>query len=144
MRKVLFVCMILCFILCGCQNKENPDALEYQDELSKAQEITVVSEDTSNVTKTITKDKDLKKFVNTLDLEHWRLGELPDDAKKTGTFGFSQEQTIKFGETKPDEKLYDVCEITTYDQPYIDLEMGDIHMVFQITEETLDDLNDYF
>lgn len=61
---------------------ENSDASEYQDELSKAQEITVVSEDTSKITRTITKDKDLKKFVNALDLEHWKLGELPDDAKR--------------------------------------------------------------
>ena len=144
MRKILFILAVLCFLMCGCQKNENSDASEYQDELSKAQEITVVSEDTSKITRTITKDKDLKKFVNALDLEHWKLGELPDDAKKTGTFGFSQEETIKFGETKPDEKLYDVCEITIYDQPYIDLEMGDIHMVFQITEQTANDLNDYF
>ena len=45
MRKILFILAVLCFLMCGCQKNENSDASEYQDELSKAQEITVVSEE---------------------------------------------------------------------------------------------------
>ena len=59
MKKILIATAILTLFLCGCQSNKNTDMSDYGDDISKAQEITVVSADTSEVIDTITSKEDM-------------------------------------------------------------------------------------
>ena len=54
MKKIFMVLVMASALFCGCGKEENSDVSEYYNEVSKAQEIAVVSADTSSVIQTIT------------------------------------------------------------------------------------------
>lgn len=135
---------IVPLLLCSCQGNKNTNTSVYGDDISKAQEIVVVSSDTSEVIETITDKEDIEDFVLALDLDEWKLRTLPDKSAEIGSFGFSQEETIKFGETDTDGTLYDIATITLYNHSYISFEIGGLEMTFAVSEDTADYLNGYF
>lgn len=95
MKKVWILAAIMMIaLLCGCQANEDTGA-DYGDDFSKAQEIAVIPAGTSEVTKIISSGDDIKAFVSGMDIESWKLAELPEGAVEVGTFGLSQEKTIK-------------------------------------------------
>lgn len=63
MKKILITLMAILILLCGCQAKENINASDYGDDISKAQEIAVISSDTSEVIDTITDTSEIKDFI---------------------------------------------------------------------------------
>ncbi|QDW73147.1 hypothetical protein FND36_03295 [Lachnospiraceae bacterium KGMB03038] len=144
MKKIIMALVLVLGILCGCQEKESKEISDYGQELEKAQEITVISANTANVAAVLDEKKELEKFVEELKIEKWELAKAPEKAEETGSFCFSQEKTVELGETETDGKLYDICKLTVYDVPYISLEMGSIHMTFEIPEDTAEELNGYF
>ena len=135
---------VLTVLLCGCQDNENTNASDYEKDISKAQEIAVISSDTSEVIETITDTDDIKKFVSALNVDEWKLKILPDELTQIGSFGLAQEETIKLGQTDTDGTLYDLAAITLYEGEYIGLEIGGLDMTFEVSEETADYLNGYF
>lgn len=143
-RSLIILAAILTLLLCSCQNNEDTNTSVYGDDISKAQEIVVVSSDTSEVIETITDKKDIEDFVLALDLDEWKLRTLPDKAAEIGSFGLSQEETIKFGQTDTDGTLYHVATITLYNNSYISFKVGGIDMTFEVSEDTEDYLNGYF
>ena len=72
MKKILIATAILTLFLCGCQSNKNTDMSDYGDDISKAQEITVVYADTSEVIDTITSKEDIEAFVTALDMDKWK------------------------------------------------------------------------
>ena len=86
MKKILIATAILTLFLCGCQSNKNTDMSDYGDDISKAQEITVVSADTSEVIDTITSKEDIEAFVAALDMDEWKLKALPEEATEIGSF----------------------------------------------------------
>lgn len=135
---------VLTVLLCGCQANENTNASDYEWDISKAQEIAVISSDTSEVIETITDTDDIKKFVLALNVDEWKLKTLPDELSQIGSFGLAQEETIKLGQTDTDGTLYDLAAITLYDGGYIVFKVGGVDMTFEVSEETADYLNGYF
>ena len=93
---------------------------------------------------TITAQEDIEAFVSALNLEDWTLNELPDGAAEIGSFGLSQEGTVKLGQAQTDGTRYDIGTLTLYDGPYIDFEIAGLHTTFTVSEETADGLRDYF
>ena len=144
MKKIMITLMVILTLLCGCQANENTNAFDYGDDISKAQEIAVISPDTEEVIDTITDTEEIEDFVSALNLDQWELKTLPDEAAEIGSFGFAQEETIKLGQTDTDGTLYDIATITLYNGSYISFEIGGLDMAFEVSEETADYLNGYF
>ena len=144
MRKILSIAAILALFLCGCQSNENTDMTGYDDDMSKAQSIAVISADTSEVIETITSKEDIEAFVTALGIDEWTLKALPDGAAEVGSFDLSQEATIPLGQTDTDGTLYDIADITLYDNSYIDFKIGGLDMSFEVSQDTSDYLNGYF
>lgn len=143
-RFFLTIPAILTLLLCGCQTTEFTDASDYKKSISKAQEIAVISADTSEITETITAKNDIENFVLALEIENWELKSLPNTASEAGAFVFSQEQTIKFGQTNYDGTLSHIATITVYDSPYICLKSCGFDMTFGVSSNTINYLNGYF
>ena len=131
MKKAVITLVAMLTLLCGCQANENTNASDYGDDISKAQEIAVIS-------------PEIEDFVSALDLDQWELKTLPDEASEIGSFGLAQEETIKLGQTDTDGTLYDIATITLYNGDYIGFEIGGFDMTFEVNEDTADYLNGYF
>ena len=144
MKKILITSAAVLTLLCGCQANENTNASDYGDDISKAQEIAVISPDTEEVIDTITDTEEIKEFVSALDLDQWELKTLPDEASAIGSFGLAQEETIRPGQADTGGTLYDIAAITLYNGAYIRFETGGFHMTFEVSEDTADYLNGYF
>ena len=144
MKKIFITLVAILALLCGCQANENINASDYGDDISKAQEIAVISPDTEEVIDTITDTEEIEDFVSALNLDQWELKTLPDEAAEIGSFGFAQEETIKLGQTDTDGTLYDIATITLYNGSYISFEIGGFDMTFEVNEDTADYLNGYF
>ena len=144
MKKLLITFVAILTLLCGCQANENTNASDYGDDISKAQEIAVISPDTSEVIDTITDTEEIKEFVSALNLDQWELKTLPDEASEIGSFGLAQEETIKLGQTDTDETLYDIAAITLYSGNVIGFDIGGLDMTFEVSEDTAAYLNGYF
>lgn len=142
MRRLSLIIAILTVFLCGYRT--SGAASDYKDIMTKMQEIAVVSADTSEVMDVITEKEEIEAFVTALALEKWTLEELPESAKKIGSFSLSQEATIKLGQRKTDGILYDVCNIILYDNTHIDFEIAGVTMTFKISEEAENYLNEFF
>ena len=136
--------MAILTLLCGCQAKENTNAFDYGDDIAKAQEIAVISADTSEVVDTITDTEKIEDFVSALNLNQWELKTLPDNAVEIGSFNLAQEETIKLGQTDTDGTLYDIATITLYNGAYVSFEIGGFDMTFEVSKDTADYLNGYF
>ena len=144
MKKILITLVAILALICGCQANENTNTSDYGDDISKAQEIAVISPDTAEVIDTITDTEEIKNFVSALNLDQWELKTLPDEAAIIGSFGLAQEKTIKLGQTDTDGTLYDIATITLYNGDYISFEIGGLDMTFEVSEDTADYLNGYF
>ena len=144
MKKILILSATILVLLCGCQASEDTNASDYGDDISKAQEIAVISPDTAEVIDTITDIEEIEDFVSALDLDQWELKTLPDEASEIGSFGLAQEETIKLGQADTDGTLYDIATITLYNGAYISFEIGGFDITFEVSEDTADYLNGYF
>ena len=146
MKKILLLLLMATMLLCGCHDdNEKEDISGYSGELSKAQQITVIPADTSHEMKILKENVELSEFISALDTERWELDELPETADVLGTFVFSQEETVKFGESATDGELYQVCEMICYEEiPYITLKMAELEMTFKVSGETAEYLGDWF
>lgn len=144
MKKMFLILVMVSVLFCGCGKEERADVSGYYNEVSKAQEIAVVSADTSSVIQTLTSKEDIGDFMMALDIDKWELGKLPSGAEEIGSFDLSQEETVKFGQTGTNGKLYDVCKISVYDDSYVKFEVGGLKMVFAISEGAADYLQGYF
>ena len=144
MKKILILSAAILVLLCGCQANEETNASDYGDDISKAQEIAVISPDTSEVIDTITDTEEIKDFVSALNLDQWELKTLPDEASEIGSFGLAQEETIKLGQTDTDGTLYDIAAIILYSGNVIGFDICGLDMTFEVSEDTADYLNGYF
>ncbi len=144
MKKTWIALAAILALLCGCQANEHTTPSHYGEDISKAQEIAVISADTSEVIHTITDAQEIQDFVSALHLDQWELKPLPEKPSQIGSFGLAQEETIKLGQTDTDGTLYDIAAITLYDGAYIGFEVEGLNMTFQVNEDTANYLSGYF
>lgn len=143
-QTILALVLFASVLLCGCSTEFTPDSSEYFDAISKAQAIIVLPSDTSEVRETITGEKEIKNFMTALKPERWELQGIPAAARKTGLLRFVQEETRKPWQPGNSTGMYDVCSITVYDVPYIELEIAGTELPFKINRESSDYLKKYF
>lgn len=144
MKKLCALFVILALLLCGCGAGEDAETSEYSDALDKAQQIAVISADTSKVVNVLDTKEEFNEFSEALKTEEWEPAEAPQDSKELGSFALSQEKTIKLGQTDTDGELYNVGKIVLYDSPYIEFEIAGLGMSFKIPEDTAKYLKGYF
>lgn len=140
----LTIAVAFTFLLSGCHGNSDADISAYIDDIAKSQKIDVISADTSEIIETITAKEDINDFVLALEIEKWESKSLPKKGSKVGSFDFSQEQTIKFGESSHKERFSHIATITVYDSSYICLDFGGFDMAFKVSPDTADYLNRYF
>lgn len=141
MKKPFLICVLLLFVLTGCASDDASSDLSDSD-LKKAQAI-VICDASGDILQTISDDKAIDAFVTSLDIDHWKLTDLPAQAQTIGSIGFSQEKTIHFGETDNDGTLYDIALLTIYDTPNIDIELLGFHLTFALPDTTYETLTGY-
>ncbi|MCH5262561.1 MAG: hypothetical protein J1F42_06590 [Lachnospiraceae bacterium] len=146
MRKLSVLILMATVLLCGCQaNSESADVSAYYENLSKAQEIAVIPANASAEIEILIENKDIVDFVVALDMEHWELKSLPKAAELVGSFLFSQEETIKFGQSAASGEMNSVCEILCYEEiPYLTMKVAGMEMTFKVSDTTAEYLIAYF
>ncbi len=146
MKKIILTIILSALFLCGCDAvNEKEQESEYYSDLAKTQEITAISADTSDILQKMTEKQEISDFISALDIEHWELESLPETAKLTGTFQFSQEETLKFGQDASDREISIICEILCYeDIPYLTLKTAGVKISFRVSETTMEYLTQYF
>ncbi len=143
-KTFIALATIIIFILCGCQADNEMDISDYESDIKKAQKITVVSSETSEVVEIISKKEDIENFIIALDLDNWTLKKLSKDTTEIGSFILSQEETIKWEQTDADETLYEIATFTYYDNAYIGLKIAGLDMTFGVSADTANFLNRHF
>ena len=139
MRKLLPVSLVLCLLLlAGCRVADvnfNPDR-----EMSKAQKIVVAGTEGDEKAVLETEDE-IDAFVKSVNVEGWRLADLPEGLTGAGSFTLWQTETLTalFGDKKAE--LKEICAFLIYeDGDYLTIDTGfaNIAISFSIPEETAD------
>ncbi|MCY9003028.1 hypothetical protein [Peribacillus frigoritolerans] len=139
------VCMLLIFVsvfLFGCSNekkdlKENPG-------LDKSEKIEVSSEENPELVLSVIDNQDeVNEFVNTLEINKWRIVDAPSSSTKEYIYKMYQEDTVKLGEPNTDEKgLKQIATIITYkDSPYIELRTKVLDLYFKVPKDVAEYLS---
>ncbi|MED4692276.1 hypothetical protein [Peribacillus frigoritolerans] len=139
------VCMLLIFVsvfLFGCSNekkdlKENPG-------LDKSEKIEVSSEENPELALSVIDNQDeVNEFVNTLEINKWRIVDTPSTSNKEYIYKMYQEDTVKLGEPNTDEKgLKQIATIITYkDSPYIELRTKKLQLNFKVPKDVAEYLS---
>ena len=85
----------------------------------------------------------LVEFTGNKDSNYW---ETNTRENVTVQYLHSYEKTIKLGQTDKDGTLYDVTTITLYDGSYMGIKiygLDDLDMIFAVSEDTANSLNEY-
>lgn len=139
------VCMLLIFVsvfLFGCSNekkdlKENPG-------LDKSEKIELSSEENPELVLSVIDNQDeVNEFVNTLEINKWRIVDTPSTSTKEYIYKMYQEDTVKLGEPNTDEKgLKQIATIITYkDSPYIELRTKKLDLYFKVPKDVAEYLS---
>lgn len=137
--------MLLIFVsvfLFGCSNekkdlKENPG-------LDKSEKIEVSSEENPELVLSVIDNQDeVNEFVNTLEINKWRIVDAPSSSTKEYIYKMYQEDTVKLGEPNTDEKgLKQIATIITYkDSPYIELRTKVLDLYFKVPKDVAEYLS---
>ncbi|AZV62594.1 hypothetical protein [Peribacillus frigoritolerans] len=139
------VCMILIFVsvlLFGCSNEKKD--LKEDPGLDKSEKIEVSSEENPELVLSVIDNQDeVNEFVNTLEINKWRIVDTPSTSTKEYIYKMYQEDTVKLGEPNTDEKgLKQIATIITYkDSPYIELRTKKLHLYFKVPKDVAEYLS---
>jgi len=134
----LFAICISIFLI-GCSSDKKEDF-----GLEKAQSIEVLSvENPDSVLNIIDNRDDINDFVNKLQVQQWSNEDVPLNATKSKIYKMYQEDTIKLGENKTNEKeLKQIATITTYkDSPYINFKTNKLNFNFKVPKDVAEYLS---
>lgn len=86
---------------------------------------------------------EVNEFVNTLEINKWRIVDTPSTSTKEYIYKMYQEDTVKLGEPNTDEEgLKQIATIITYkDSPYIELRTKKLHLYFKIPKDVAEYLS---
>jgi hypothetical protein len=139
------VCMLLIFVsvlLFGCSNEKKD--LKEDPGLDKSQKIEVSSEENPELVLSVINNQDeVNEFVNTLEINNWRIVDTPSTSTKEYIYKMYQEDTVKLGEPNTDEKgLKQIATIITYkDSPYIELRTKKLYLNFKVPKDVAEYLS---
>ncbi|TDL85902.1 hypothetical protein E2R55_23140 [Vibrio vulnificus] len=138
-------CMIFIFVsvlLFGCSNEKKD--LKEDPGLYKSQKIEVSSEENPELVLSVIDNQDeVSEFVNTLEVDKWRIVDTPSKSTKGYIYKMYQEDTVKLGEPKTDKKeLKQIATIITYkDSSYIELRTKKLQLNFKVPKDVAEYLS---
>jgi hypothetical protein len=139
------VCMLLIFVsvlIFGCSNEKKD--LKEDPGLDESQKIEVSSEENPELVLSVIDNQDeVIEFVNTLEINKWRIVDAPPNSTKGYIYKMYQEDTVKLGEPNIDKKeLKQIATIITYkDSPYIELRTKKLHLNFKVPKDVAEYLS---
>lgn len=145
MKKILgAMTVMLMLILCSC-GSDDSEAFKSGEEINKAQEIAVIPPGQTEACERINDKESINAFVTALDVDRWKMKPLHGGAQEIGSFGLSQEKTVRLGQADTDtDDMYDIGRIILYEDNYIILETAGMDMTFKVSNDTSDYLGGYF
>ena len=140
-RVVLTYLYVICIsiFLIGCSSDKKGDF-----DLEKVQSIEVFSVESPNSVLNIIDNKDdINDFVNKLQVQQWSNEDIPSNATKSKIYKMYQEDTMKLGENKTNEKEFkQIATITAYkDSPYINFKTDKLNFNFKIPKDVAEYLS---
>jgi hypothetical protein len=142
MKKVCMIFIFVSVLLFGCSNEKKD--LKEDPGLDKSQKIEVSSEENPELVLSVIDNQDeVSEFVNTLEVDKWRIVDTPSKSTKGYIYKMYQEDTVKLGEPKTDKKeLKQIATIITYkDIPYIELRTKKLQLNFKVPKDVAEYLS---
>ncbi|MEY8755401.1 hypothetical protein AB9M93_13095 [Peribacillus frigoritolerans] len=142
MKKVCMIFIFVSVLLFGCSNEKKD--LKEDPGLDKSQKIEVSSEENPELVLSVIDNQDeVNEFVNTLEINKWRIVDTPSTSTKEYIYKMYQEDTVKLGEPNTDEKgLKQIATIITYkDSPYIELRTKKLYLNFKVPKDVAEYLS---
>jgi hypothetical protein len=142
MKKVCMIFIFVSVLLFGCSNEKKD--LKEDPGLDKSQKIEVSSEENPELVLSVIDNQDeVSEFVNTLEVDKWRIVDTPSKSTKGYIYKMYQEDTVKLGEPKTDKKeLKQIATIITYkDSPYIELRTKKLQLNFKVPKDVAEYLS---
>ncbi|WP_458354197.1 hypothetical protein [Peribacillus frigoritolerans] len=142
MKKVYMICIFVSVLLFGCSNEKKD--LKEDPELYKSQKIEVSAEENPDLVLSVIDNQDeVSEFVNTLEIDKWRIADAPSTSTKEYMYKMYQEDTFKLGKPNTDKKeLKQIATIITYkDSPYIELRTKKLHLNFKVPKDVAEYLS---
>lgn len=142
LKKVSMILIFVSVLLFGCSNEKKD--LKEDPGLDKSEKIEVSSEENPELVLSVLENQDeVNEFVNTLEVDKWRIVDTPPNSTKGYIYKMYQEDTVKPGETKTDKKeLEQIAAIITYkDSPYIELRTKKLHLNFKVPKDVAEYLS---
>lgn len=142
MKKVCMIFIFVSVLLFGCSNEKKD--LKEDPGLDKSQKIEVSSEENPELVLSVIDNQDeVNEFVNTLEINNWRIVDTPATSTKEYIYKMYQEDTVKLGEPNTDEEgLKQIATIITYkDSPYIELRTKKLHLYFKVPKDVAEYLS---
>ncbi|MFS0780675.1 hypothetical protein [Bacillus sp. 1P06AnD] len=116
----------------GCSIKKDDFNLE------KIQKIEVASsQNPETILQVINNNKDVKEFTHSLKIDKWKQVEVPSKETEGIIYKMYQEDTIKLGQSKTNEKeMKQVAAIITYkDSPYVTFIQKKLAITFKLPKD---------
>lgn len=139
----VFLAALLCLLaLAGCMAGAGFDA----GEISKAQRI-VVADAGGTERAVLTEEADIDAFVEAMDVDHWRMAELPENLTRSGSFTLWQTETVTVLVGGEEPKALEICTFQCYeDGSYLTAETGlaGISLSFSIPRKAAEYLRSYW
>ncbi|YCI76405.1 hypothetical protein M1D47_22955 [Bacillus sp. R1-10] len=142
MKKVCMIFIFVSVLLFGCSNEKKN--LKEDPGLDKSEKIEVSSEENPELVLSVIDNQDeVNEFVNTLEINKWRIVDTPSTSTKEYIYKMYQEDTVKLGEPNTDEKgLEQIATIITIkDSPYIELRTKKLHLNFKVPKDVTEYLS---
>lgn len=134
-RTLLGGFILLCLLLLAGCRAGNIAKFEV-DDFSKAQKI-VIHDAAGREKAVLTGEADLDRFVEVMDVEGWRLAELPEDLTQAGSFTLWQEETAKLFQGEKEAEMWEICTFQCYeDGDYLTVDTGlaNLNITFAIPQ----------
>jgi len=144
LNKYLLLFLLSSLLLFGCSaGGEKTDGVNWDAGFKETQKIEVMSSVDSEILATITDDKKIKDFIESLQLDRWELEKIPSEVVEDKKYKMYQSETVKFGESDDgNNELNEVAEMTTYkDISYIKLNIKNTNFSFKVPEEVAEYLS---
>ena len=137
MRKVLPLLLICILLLAGCRSVSIGGDFSPGKEISKAQRI-VAADAGGTETGVLETGEEIDAFVEAVNVEGWRLADLPEGLTRAGSFTLWQTETVTALLGQKEAEAKEICTFLIYqDGDYLTIETGftNISITFSIPED---------
>lgn len=129
-----FIILGLTIALVGCNATNEDESLS-----ETGQKIEVVTN--GETEKVMTSDQEIEDFVESLNMEEWELGQLPEHATESKRYELYNLDTITLVDITPnDEPSMNGIILTYEDIPYVTISIDNLDIDFKVPDEVVDRL----